>query len=140
MAEWSALQTGKRGVSGSIPAEGKTFFRGIKILEQYINCRFEFNLNLKLNKNLFDLIDSKKRKGPSRSNWYRRRASENHARTASACGPSSTSPQRWIATFHAKRPDWTSAGETSYISSARMILTGNLPILPASARILNMNY
>ena len=30
MAEWSALQTGTRGDSGSIPAQVKTFFEGIK--------------------------------------------------------------------------------------------------------------
>ena len=45
MAEWSALQTGKGGDSGSIPAEVITFFGGIECLEQYIDCRFEFNFN-----------------------------------------------------------------------------------------------
>ena len=34
MTEWSALQTDKRGDSGSNPAEVKTFFGGIKSLEQ----------------------------------------------------------------------------------------------------------
>ena len=47
MARWSALQTGKHGYPGSIPDKVKTFFRGINNLEQYIACRFEFNLNLK---------------------------------------------------------------------------------------------
>ena len=36
VAEWSALPTGKLGSSGSIPAEIKTFFGGIKSLEHYI--------------------------------------------------------------------------------------------------------
>ena len=49
------LQTGKRGDSGSIPAEVKTFFGRIKSLEQYITCRFEFNFDLKLNSILFKL-------------------------------------------------------------------------------------
>ena len=49
MAEWSALQTGKRGDSSSIPAKVKTFFGGIKILEQPIACRFELNSIFKLN-------------------------------------------------------------------------------------------
>ena len=43
VAEWSALQTGKRGDSSSIPAEVKTFFGGIKSLERCIAFRFEFN-------------------------------------------------------------------------------------------------
>ena len=46
MAEWSALQPSKRGMSGSIPAKVKIFFEGVKSLEQYIACRFELNLNL----------------------------------------------------------------------------------------------
>ena len=33
VAEWSALQPGKRGDSGSIPAKVETFFGGIKNLE-----------------------------------------------------------------------------------------------------------
>ena len=49
MAEWSALLTGKRGDSSSIPAKVKTFFGGIKSLEQYIGCHFELNLNFELN-------------------------------------------------------------------------------------------
>ena len=48
MAEWSALQTGKRGDSSSIPAQVKTFFGGIKSLEQYIACNFELNKNFRL--------------------------------------------------------------------------------------------
>lgn len=71
------------------------------------------------------LIGSKKLRGPSRSNWCRPRANGCPARTGSASGRSSTSPRRWIATFRAKRPAWISAGETSYILSARTILTGN---------------
>ena len=43
VAEWSALQTGKRGDSNSIPAEVKTFFGGIKRVEQYIASHFELN-------------------------------------------------------------------------------------------------
>ena len=43
MAEWSALQTGKRGDPSSIPAEVKTFFGGIKSFEQYNACHFELN-------------------------------------------------------------------------------------------------
>ena len=44
IAEWSALQTSKRGDWSSIPPEVKTFFFGeIKCLEQYIACHFEFN-------------------------------------------------------------------------------------------------
>ena len=38
MAEWSALQTVKRGDSSSIPAKVKNFFQVIKSLEQYIGC------------------------------------------------------------------------------------------------------
>ena len=49
MAEWLALQTGKREDSSSIPAEVKTLFGGIKSLEQYIACHFELNLNFELN-------------------------------------------------------------------------------------------
>ena len=49
MAEWSALQTGKWGDLSSFPAKVKTFFGGIKSLEQYINSHFYLNLNLKLN-------------------------------------------------------------------------------------------
>jgi len=49
VAEWSALQTGKRGDSSSVPAEVKTFFGGIKNLEQNIDFRFELNFNFKLN-------------------------------------------------------------------------------------------
>ena len=49
MDEWSALPTTTHGVSGSTPAEAKTFYEGIKSLEHYIACRFELNLNLKLN-------------------------------------------------------------------------------------------
>ena len=33
MAEWSALWTGKRGDSSSIPAEGKTFFGEINWIQ-----------------------------------------------------------------------------------------------------------
>ena len=40
MAEWSALQTGKRGDSSSIPAEVEIFFGGIKSPEQYNACHF----------------------------------------------------------------------------------------------------
>ena len=43
MAEWSALQTGKRGDSSSIPAESKLVFGEIMSLEQYIACHFELN-------------------------------------------------------------------------------------------------
>ena len=43
MAEWSALQTGKRGDPSSIPAKFKTFFEGMKSLGQYIACCFELN-------------------------------------------------------------------------------------------------
>ena len=43
MAEWSALPTSKRGDSGSIPVEVKTFFEGIKGLEQYMANHFELN-------------------------------------------------------------------------------------------------
>ena len=43
MAEWSALQTRKRGDSSSIPAQVKFFFEGIKSFEQYIACHFELN-------------------------------------------------------------------------------------------------
>ena len=44
MAEWSALQTGKRGDSSSIPAQVKTFFwRNLESLEQYVACHFELN-------------------------------------------------------------------------------------------------
>ena len=42
VAEWSALQTGKRRDSGSIPAEVKTFFSEES---RDIACRFELNLN-----------------------------------------------------------------------------------------------
>ena len=49
MAEWLALQTGKREDSSSIPAKVKTLFGGIKSLEQYIACHFELNLNFELN-------------------------------------------------------------------------------------------
>ena len=54
MAEWLALQTGKRGYPSSIPAEVKSFFGGIKILERYIACRFELNFNLTLIKIVFN--------------------------------------------------------------------------------------
>ena len=40
MAEWSALQTSKRGDPSSIPAGVKTFFGVIKSPEQYIACHF----------------------------------------------------------------------------------------------------
>ena len=43
VAKWSALQTGKRGDSGSIPVKVKTFFEGIKSLEQNIAPHFELN-------------------------------------------------------------------------------------------------
>ena len=43
MAEWSALLTGKRGDSSSIPAEFKTLFLEESSLEQYIDCHFELN-------------------------------------------------------------------------------------------------
>ena len=43
VAEWLALQTGKRGDSSSIPAQVKTFFGGIKSLERYIACLFELD-------------------------------------------------------------------------------------------------
>ena len=43
MAEWSALLTGKRGNSSSIPDESKICFGGINSLEQHIACHFEFN-------------------------------------------------------------------------------------------------
>ena len=49
MAEWSALPPRVPGDSSSIPAEVKTFFGGIKSLEQYIYSRFELNFNFKLN-------------------------------------------------------------------------------------------
>ena len=49
MAEWSALQTDERADSSSILAKIKTFFGGIKSLEQYIAFRFEINFNFKLN-------------------------------------------------------------------------------------------
>ena len=40
MAEWSALQTGKRGNPSSIPDKVKTFFRWIKCLVHYIDYLF----------------------------------------------------------------------------------------------------
>ena len=43
MAEWSALQTSKRGYPSSTPVEVKTFFGVIKNLEQYIAHHFELN-------------------------------------------------------------------------------------------------
>ena len=54
MAEWSALQSSKRGDPSSIPAEVKSFFGGIKILERYIARRFELNFNLTLIKIVFN--------------------------------------------------------------------------------------
>ena len=48
VAEWSALLTGMRGASGSIPAQVITFFGGFINLEQYFVCRFELNFNLRL--------------------------------------------------------------------------------------------
>ena len=53
MAEWLALQTGKRGDSGSIPAKVKTFFFSIN---QQQNYHFESNLNLKLNFFLIEFV------------------------------------------------------------------------------------
>ena len=45
IAEWSALQTGKRGDPGSIPAKVKVFFffTGIKNFVNYNVCLFELN-------------------------------------------------------------------------------------------------
>ena len=43
MAEWSALQTGNRGDSSSIPAKVKTFFLKKSSLEQYIGFNFELD-------------------------------------------------------------------------------------------------
>ena len=43
IAEWSALQTGKRGDPGSIPAKVKTFYSKESSLEQQIVYRFEWN-------------------------------------------------------------------------------------------------
>ena len=65
MAEWSALQTGKRGDSGSIPAQDKTIFGGIKSLEQYDACHFEFN-SIFLNKIIFKTNYIKKIPGSMR--------------------------------------------------------------------------
>ena len=47
MAEWSALQTGKRGYSSSIPAEVKTFFGGISNLEQCLSFLIKFKFKIK---------------------------------------------------------------------------------------------
>ena len=44
MAEWLALQTGKRGDSSSIPAVGKTFCG-----EESPTIHFELNFNFRLN-------------------------------------------------------------------------------------------
>ena len=43
MAEWSTLQTGKPGDSGSTPAEVKTFFREIENIIQNIPHHLELN-------------------------------------------------------------------------------------------------
>ena len=43
VAEWSTLQTSKRGDSSSIPTQVKTFYGGIKSLEQYIAPHFELH-------------------------------------------------------------------------------------------------
>ena len=53
MAEWSALQSGKRGDSSSIPAKIKIFFSGESSLEKYIASRFESIFNFKSNKLFF---------------------------------------------------------------------------------------
>ena len=55
MAEWSALQTGKRGDPSSIPTDYKRFFEGIKSAEHYFNYHFEIGFNFKLNYIFFNL-------------------------------------------------------------------------------------
>ena len=47
VAEWSALQTGKREDSGSIPAESQNFFQRNQELRTIKTISFELNLNFK---------------------------------------------------------------------------------------------
>ena len=49
VAKWSALRSGTRGDSSSIPAKVKTFFGAFKSLQQQIANYFELILNFRLN-------------------------------------------------------------------------------------------